>query len=178
MLLPLFTKFLIILHPFIKMQTSSGRGEPSSFRPAVFNPSPCLRCKLPHANTPNFHPCPLPFIVPPCHRGDRYASVMAAWRASHVNDSSGTGVEWWSSVAGLINFQSGLQDSHPATPPRHPTRYHHFPRITPRNSPITLSVNNMPIKWMLAQLRGFVCTWVSSLIFISVREAYLLAHTL
>lgn len=51
----------------------------------------------------------------PCHRGDRYPSVKVAQRAERLNDSSGTMVEWWSTVAGLINFQSSLQNSRSAT---------------------------------------------------------------
>ena len=74
------------------------------------------------------HPCPLPFGALPCHRGDRYASVMAAWRAVRLNDSSGTGAEWWSTVASLINFQSSLQYSHSPPP--------HLPAILPA-SPLT-----------------------------------------
>lgn len=48
-----------------------------------------LRCKetsehfyFKPKSTHNLYLCPLQFGVLPCHRGDRYAWVMAAWRAA------------------------------------------------------------------------------------------------
>lgn len=72
---------------------------------------------------------------------------MAAWRAVHLNDSSGTAAEWWSTVASLINFQLSLQYSHSAPQPPTiilpasllPTTHLHL-------HPITRRINNTPIK--------------------------------
>lgn len=129
-------------------------------------PPPHARAQHTHTNTHNLHFCPLPFSALPCHHGDRYASVMADWRVVHLNDSSGTAVEWWSAVASLINFQSSLQYSHSAPPSPQPSPTFILPSSLPPTTyphlhPITLSINNMPIKIQPVHSRCSVCTQAS-----------------